>query len=127
MERFDLSEIAPLPVTCFFQTNDLISCDIVFRPVIGMPRRQPEDKGERDSHVAGDRRHEDIIVSHNVAFFGVVIKFMNKFHMLTEFFDFSVVENNPDPSAALRRRIGKAELPEKIEKQRHSRHTERFF
>ncbi len=54
-EQFNLSEVVSLSVACFFQTNDLISCDIVFRPVIGMLRRQLEDEGERDSRFTGDR------------------------------------------------------------------------
>ena len=72
VEQFDLSEIVSLSVACRFQTNYLISCDIVFRSVFGMPRRQPENEGERDSHIAGYRRHEDIIVAHDVANPGVI-------------------------------------------------------
>jgi len=67
-----------------------------------------------------------VIVTHNAAHFGVIIKFMDKFQIPAESLNFSVVENDPDPSAALRRRIGKAELPEEIEKQRHGRHTELY-
>lgn len=125
--EFDLSEVASPPVACLPQTDDLVTCDVVFRAVVGMSGRQPQDESRRDHRVAGNRQHENIVVAHDVTVFGIVEQFMYEFHIFTGFFGFGVVKDDPDPPAALLRLTRKAEIVEKPEKQRHGQHAEQFL
>ena len=125
--NFRFSEAVPASFAIFFKEMDLITRNVVFRPVIGVFGRQPQNKGKGDHRVAGNRQHEDIVAAHEIPVFGMIEQLMYEFHTLTEFFSFCVVNNEHWPAAAFRCPVRSVKLTEKIEENRQSKQAEQFF
>nr|WP_231714572.1 hypothetical protein [Desulfonema ishimotonii] len=126
-KKFRFSEAEAFFVTFAFQFYEFIAGDIILGTIAGMPFREPQHKGKGKYHISRRNDHKNVVISHNIAFLGMIIQFMYEFHALAKFFAFCVVNNDSDPSATFPGGIGKPETAENFEKQRACQHTDKFF